>query len=84
MPVDLLAAEWFLSRTAPGKTYHHALPEDKDAGKAPRLFFAYRYNLLTHIGYTSTFGDRKQRKDAGCSDVLKVCCSPCRTLFSIS
>ena len=31
-----------------------------------------RYNLLTHIGYTSTFGDRKQRKDAGCSDVLKV------------
>ena len=40
----------------------------------PLVYFlrVHRYNLLTHIGYTSTFGDRKQRKDAGCSDVLKV------------
>jgi hypothetical protein len=61
MPIDLLAAEWFLKL-------------EKGAKKIlkQRVMYANRYNLMTHIGYKSTFSDREQRRDAGCGDPLKV------------
>ena len=61
MPVDLLAAEWFLG----------VIPETK-AYFEDRQYFAGKFNLLTHIGDVSTFKGRARREFVKCGDHMKI------------